>query len=340
MSRLIRLAALTFSVIGLLALRGPAESADKVLQLLDWLPYGKHAPLYLGVEKGVFKAAGIDLHIQRGFGSSNTTKRIAAGEGDYGLADSGSLILGRAAGAKVKILGMFADKSLLVAYSLKSSGIRRIADLKGKTIGWDAGGTSITKLFPAVAETNGLKAGDWKTLILKPAVKNPSLLSGKVDAILTVHVIYPTLNAKAKEQGDELVPMLFRDYGLDVYSHAWFTREKIADSMSDRTRRYMKALTQSIAMMMKDPGGGMDIFLAKNPTISNRNAALGEWRISEDALVTATAKKHGLGYVDGAKMKKTIDIIDEYVKLKNPVSPGEMYTNEFLPGIKPSAKSM
>ena len=39
-------------------------------------------------------------------------------------------------------------------------------------------------------------------------------------------------------------------------------------------------------------------------------------------------------------MKKTIDIINEYVKLKNPVTPGEMYTNGFLPGIKPSAKSM
>ena len=327
---------LGLTLAGMLSI-GQATGADKVVLLLDWLPYGKHAPLYAGVERGTFKAAGIDLNIQRGFGSSDTVKRIAAKEGSYGLADSGSIILGRARGAQVKMLGMFADKGLLVAYALKSSGIRKLSDLKGKTIGETPGGAAL-KMFPAVAAASGLKEGDWKILPMKPAAKNPSLLAKKVDAILTVHVIYPTLNTKAKQNGEELVPMLYRDNGLDIYSHAWFAHEGTISSKSDQTRRFMKALTQSIASMIQDPKAGMDIFLTKHPAISNRQAALGEWEISEDALVTESAKKNGLGYINPEKLKRTIETIDRYIKLKKPVQPKDVATNDFLPGIKPPAK--
>ncbi|MDP6482434.1 MAG: ABC transporter substrate-binding protein [Nitrospinota bacterium] len=329
---------LTGWVLAWVLTAAPAVAAEKVTLLLDWLPYGKHAPLWVGQERGIFRAAGIDLTIRRGFGSSDTVKRIASGDGDYGLADTGSIILGRARGAKIKMLGIFADKGLLVAYALKSSGIRTIADLKGKTIGEAVGGAAL-KMFPAVAATNGLKEGDWKILAMKPAAKNPSLLAKRVDAILTVHVIFPTVNAKAKQMGDELVPMLYRDNGLDIYSHGWFSQESHIASKPDQARRFMRALTESIAWVIGNPKAGMDIFLAKNLTISNREAALGEWNISEDALVTGTARRHGLGYIDLAKMKKTLETIDRYIKLKTPVRPEEVFTNEFLPGIKPPGKT-
>ncbi|MFQ5694255.1 MAG: ABC transporter substrate-binding protein, partial [Nitrospinota bacterium] len=132
---------------------------------------------------------------------------------------------------------------------------------------------------------------------------------------------------------------LYRDNGLDIYSHGWFARESLITSKPDQVRRFMGALTESIRWMIQNPRAGMDIFLSKNPTISNREAALGEWKISEDALVTKTARRHGLGYIDLAKLRKTVETIDRYIQLKSPVRPPEVFTNEFLPGIKPPRKT-
>ncbi|MFQ5915105.1 MAG: hypothetical protein ACE5JS_18190 [Nitrospinota bacterium] len=38
--------------------------------------------------------------------------------------------------------------------------------------------------------------------------------------------------------------------------------------------------------------------------------------------------------------RATTETIDRYIKLKKPVRPEEVFTNDFLPGIKPPRKSM
>ena len=49
-----------------LAATGTAMAADQVRLRLNWMWYGSHAPFALGLDKGFYKDAGIDLNIRSG----------------------------------------------------------------------------------------------------------------------------------------------------------------------------------------------------------------------------------------------------------------------------------
>ncbi|HWP75572.1 MAG TPA: ABC transporter substrate-binding protein, partial [Methylomirabilota bacterium] len=64
--------------------------------ILDFVPTGEYVPHYTALEKGYYREEGLDVKILRGQGSGDTVKRIAAGQGEVGIADISALIAARA----------------------------------------------------------------------------------------------------------------------------------------------------------------------------------------------------------------------------------------------------
>lgn len=52
-------------------------------------------------------------------------------------------------------------------------------------------------------------------------------------------------------------------------------------------------------------------------------------------MLTLPAYEHGLGWIDPARKKRTIEVYTKYVGLPREVSLDEMMTNEFNPTLKP-----
>lgn len=70
------------------------KKLDKVTLTLNWYPYGEHAPFYYGVKEKIFEKHGIDLEIRAGQGSQKTVQATAAGQTDFGWADTPAVISG------------------------------------------------------------------------------------------------------------------------------------------------------------------------------------------------------------------------------------------------------
>src|SRR5687767_6078395 len=70
----------------------PALAQDAVSLRLNWYLGGLRVPFYSGVDRGYYKAEGIELQINEGRGSANTVQVVAAGSDTFGLADSSSLV--------------------------------------------------------------------------------------------------------------------------------------------------------------------------------------------------------------------------------------------------------
>ena len=49
---------------------GSVQAAEKVSFILNWVAGGDHAPVYWAKSQGMYKAAGIDLTIEQGKGST------------------------------------------------------------------------------------------------------------------------------------------------------------------------------------------------------------------------------------------------------------------------------
>src|SRR5215204_4235100 len=65
-----------------------AQAPTKVTLRLDWTTLGYHAPFYLGVAKGFYRDAGLDVEILEGKGSSTVINLVGNDSEDFAFADA------------------------------------------------------------------------------------------------------------------------------------------------------------------------------------------------------------------------------------------------------------
>lgn len=324
------LAALAMGFFVICGLPGTSK-AEKVVHSLDWVPYGRDAGFYAAEAKGFMKAEGIDLEITRGKGSSETVKRLTVGDADYGTPDAGVVAISRSRGIKVKMIGAFHAKTPMTIVTVKGRGINTVKDLAGKTLA-DASFSSTHKVFPALARKHGVDPKSVKWEFMSPAAFGAAGLAGRVDAWGEYATNEPSMRKAAKQAGKELIIFRFADLGVDIYSNTTTATEDKLKNNPDQVRRYMRGMYKGIAWAVKHPEEAVDIILKRVPVL-NRDTAIQHWQIAIDHLLTAAAKKHGIGHLSREKVTFTRDIIAGAYNLKTKPSVDDLYTVKYLPKV-------
>ena len=98
----------------------------------------------------------------------------------------------------------------------KSRGIQTLADLAGKSLGVVEGDPA-AKLWPAVAKHNGIKLATIKQSVISPAVREPMLSAGQVDAVTGSSFCRRSICRDRGVPADDLVLLRFADYGCEAY---------------------------------------------------------------------------------------------------------------------------
>src|ERR1700730_14972948 len=84
---------LNFVLVIALAFTGPpAARAEKVRLTLDYVLQGQQSPFILADEGGYFARAGVEVQVDRGFGSADAIAKVASGAYDMAFADIGGMI--------------------------------------------------------------------------------------------------------------------------------------------------------------------------------------------------------------------------------------------------------
>ncbi len=308
---------------------GMTLAVDKVTLNLNWFYVGDHSPYFVATDKGWYKEEGLEVNIVPGKGSGDVVKKVDVGSAEFGIVDTGVLIVARAQGAKVKIVSMLFDKSPYCMWMWKDSGINSPKDLVGKKIGAPPGDAQRT-IFPALAAANGFDADKVTFVNISPEAKFSALASKQVDVVFDYYSGAPFFY-KALGQ-DNTKFMMFADYGVDVYSNALVVTDKYAKENGPLIKRFVKASLRGWEFALKNPEAAIDILAKYRPEIDNP-MMLANLKLIIDLFRTNRYKEHGIGWVDEKKMADSIKIISQYRDLKVNMKPGDVYTNEFLTKI-------
>jgi NitT/TauT family transport system substrate-binding protein len=106
----------------------------KAVYIPHWTPQAQFAGYYVALEKGFFRAQGIDLEILRGGPDAPATAWLEEGKADFATMFLASAIERRAAGAPFVNLAQVVQRSALLLVAKKSSGIKSPADFNGRRI--------------------------------------------------------------------------------------------------------------------------------------------------------------------------------------------------------------
>ncbi|MFQ5914295.1 MAG: ABC transporter substrate-binding protein [Nitrospinota bacterium] len=317
----------------LLLMSGLAARADaaKTTFLLDWIIYGKHAPFFVAQDKGFYKKVGLDVVYKRGFGSGRTIKDIAAKIAPIGFADAASLVNARAnSDIKIKEVAMIHAKTIMVATFFKEKGYKSPKDLAGARIGSPVG-NAVRVVFPAFAAANGLdpKSVKWVD-VANPGSVLPTLLAGRSDVALFYATELPTVRPAAAKIGKEIEYFSYGDWGVRFYNNGIIAREETIQSNPNFVRNAVKANMEAFAWSLLHVDEAVKNFLKYAPAMSEP-IIRGHFAVMVEHLFDDGVRRHGLGYMDHAKMDSTIETLTKLQKLKKRIPTGDLYTNRFLP---------
>jgi NitT/TauT family transport system substrate-binding protein len=324
----------TAMVAGSFASTANAEGLTKVTFMMDWVIGGKHAMFYPALVKGYYKEEGLDVTLVRGHGSSGTVQAIDQGHAQFGFADAGVLTLKAAQGAHVKYLGAIFDNQPLQFLALESTGIKTPKDFIGKKYGTPLQSMS-GALFPGFMRLNGLDPKKVDMINVEIASTIPALFSGQIDLASGYSNSGTVIAwATAAKENRPVVTIPAGKYGLDIYSNGIIASDATVKNNPELVKKFMRATYRGLKYGVEHPQEALDMLYAAHPEIRSKPIASAQYREALKDFLTPEGLKHGLGWMDPGKWKRTRDIIFEAYKIKSDLKAEDIYTPDFLPVVK------
>jgi NitT/TauT family transport system substrate-binding protein len=315
----------------ILAAHGNASAQEKIIFSLQWIANGNNFGVFAAKEQGLYRAANLDVDVQRGYGSGDTAKRVSTGTADVGIADAASVIVGRSNGLKVKQVATLYERSPDAIFFIKGQGIAKPKDLEGRTIGATAGEATVNFL-PIFAANAGFDNKKMEIVNMSPSAKYASLVAKSVDSIVGFVNEEPAIRSAASKTGLEVGRFVFSDYGINYYSLGVIASDESIAKRPDMVRHMALATMQGYASAIKNPQAAADAFVKNYPETS-RDIALAQWEVAQPLILTDRSRKNGLGFIERDKMADTIKLIAQFQKVDPAITPGDVYASELLPKV-------
>jgi NitT/TauT family transport system substrate-binding protein len=317
------------------ALAAPAVQAQSLLDVrftLDWAFQGPQAAFLLALDRGYFREAGLNVTMDRGFGSGDVPVKISAGAYDVGVADINPTIRMRLERPDSDLFTPFIvyDATALAIMTLRRENIRTPADLMDKTLAApesDAG----RQLFPAYAKAAGIDAARVRWQTVTPQLREPMLVQGRANGItgFITSGIFSLRGLGIPEQ--DIVTMLFSDVGADFFATSLITTRRWANANRPAVTGLIRGLVRAQYDCLRDPGAAIANLRRREPLT---DVALETERLRmalERLTFTPHVRQNGFGQVDMARLQRSVDAVREAFGISRPLPASDIYDPSFLP---------
>ncbi|MGI0493076.1 ABC transporter substrate-binding protein [Alkalinema pantanalense CENA528] len=298
----------------------------------SWLLQGDNAPITLAIERGYFAEEGLDVKLERGYGSSDTITKVAAGQFEIGFGDIYSMIEFNAKNPNDSVVAVAVpyNRSPFSIVTLKSSNINDPKGLAGKKLGAPAGDAP-RRIWPVLASQLGLKPDSVEWITMEPKLREAFLLKGDVDAVSGfATTVVPSLE-KAGKKPEEFNVFYYTDYGLDLYGNAIVVKKAFLDQNPEVVKSFLRAYVKGFQDTLKDPVAALASVTKAGDALMDANAEKRRLQIALQQLyVTPESEKVGVGGIDPARLEKTIQQVATVLGVEPPPV-DKVFNAGFLP---------
>ena len=314
------------AAVALLLAAGPAAAQDRVTFRLNWLLYGFHTPFHLGVERGFYREAGIDLVIGEGQGSARAVQLVASGGDMFGLSDGASIINGVTRGAPLQAVMGIMNRSPFAIIVREDSGVRTIRDLAGRTIAATTGEAGLV-MFPALLRANGMAPDSIRFLRVDGAGKLVATLEnrtvGMLGGVENQALILP-------QRGVPVVSLLYADLGANTVGLAIHATRDTIQRNPDLVRRFVRATQRSFEVAEREPEASVAAGIRVKADM-DRELSLAQLRAGLPLVRSARGQGRPIGWMAPEDWSETLSLMREFQELRTELPAEAFYTNSFLP---------
>jgi NitT/TauT family transport system substrate-binding protein len=305
---------------------------------LDFIVQGPQAPFLVALEKGYYAAEGLNITVDRGFGSADAVTKIAGGAYNLGYADINSMIEfnARNPGRELVAIAILLNEPPFSIITLRREGITRPIELYGKKLGAPAGDAP-RRLWPLFARAVGMHPASVEWITMDVPLREPMLVRGDVNAISGFYFT-SFINLKAaRVDPAEIVAFMYNDQGLPLYGNAIMAPTALLEKEPEAVRGFLRAFTRALKDTINNPSEAVAIVKRRDPLL-REDIELERLQLAlRHNILTSDVKSHGFGVIKGERMSRSVDLLTEAFAL--PVKPRwqQVFTDKFLP---PKAERM
>jgi putative hydroxymethylpyrimidine transport system substrate-binding protein len=283
----------------------PARAAETMTVLLDWFVNPDHAPLFVALERGYFRDAGLAVELKAPADPNDPPKLVAAGKADIAISYQPQLHLQVAAGLPLVRIATLVATPLTSLVTLKDGPVRTIADLKGRKMGHSVGGFE-DAILRAMLGKHGLGLKDV-TLVNVNFALSPALISGKVDAVIGAYRNFELNQLDILKRPGRA--FYVEEEGVPAYDELIVVanRARIGDA---RLVRFVAALERGVQYLINHQAESWKLFIKGRKQLDdelNRRA----WRDTMARFALRPAALDAARYERFAKFLKAQGLIDK-----------------------------
>jgi NitT/TauT family transport system substrate-binding protein len=287
---------------------------------LTWLHQAQFAGFYLASDQGFYKALGLSVDLKPGGIEYPSIKMVSAGSDEIGVAGADQVVLARSKGVPVVALAAMYQKSPVVLFSLKQSGITSPKDLIGKRVGIKYGDTTELTVR-ALLRKEGISDRDIKEVSVS---YDPSpLIQGRVDVLSGFAINEPiSLN----EKGYDINQILVADYGVHLYADVIFTTEEVLAKKRGTITKFLAATIKGYQYAIDHPDEAASATVKRNTNAKPDH----ERRMVEAStpLWKPTGKK--LGEMQESEWVQIVSMLTSHGLLKEALNPSQFVNYDLL----------
>ena len=226
-----------------------ARAQDDVSVRLNWFAAGYSAPFYLGVDKGWYRDAGLNLTVQEGQGSGATAQQVATSRTTFGFISADAVTRVVAQGAPLKMVASLAGDSGYCALVKADSGIKSFQDLAGKRYGATAY-SSVGRLLPAVLKIANVPDDKVKRVSVDAASLHAGFIGNQFEAMEALTFDEPP---HYEADGVKTNCLSYSDNGVHVLGLGLVASVSDIKSKPDLVKRFVAATLRSFAYSYQHP---------------------------------------------------------------------------------------
>ena len=285
-----------------------SSAAERIVLQLKWVNQFQFAGYYAAVEKGFYKAAGLDVELRpNGYNGSfvSPVDAVLKGDAQYGISNSG-LVLDYLNGKPVVVLAATLQHSAVSWIVLEKSGIRSIHDMAKKRLMTAFPLTeSLELLEPFRAE--GIPPD--KLQLVQTGFDIQPLIDGEIDAYDGYVTNEPFL---LEEKGIPYRLIDPRTYGIDFYGDVLFTSQNELNTHPERVAAFRKASMDGWRYAMKHPEEIIELIMQKYAPQKTREhlrfEAKAMWNLMQPDIIE-------IGHMNPGRWLRISEVMTEHQRL-------------------------
>jgi NitT/TauT family transport system substrate-binding protein len=311
------------------------RAATPVKLTLPWLPLGTYSFTFVAKKMGFWEKRGLDVSIDRGFGSGRVCVPVDQGQYDFGLIDLAVMMNCAARGLDLVAVAGVWPRSPVGIFSLKESGITKPQDLEGLTVGFDVGSGDF-QLWPAFVKATGIDDKKVNKVTMDPGALIKTLVEKQVKAVGNFFgSIAPSLWA----QGLEVNGMLYEDYGVKMFSVVLACKRSTVEKKPELCEAFITGMLEGLKYVYLNPEKSVAIHLDsvkefQSSSVTNQKVIEYGQAIGTALGVVPAVRQHGVGYMEPDLVAASAKSVETYMGVKNLPALDKLYTNKFIGPVR------